>query len=318
MLLHGLLRIPSIPVCDAAETTGMAQHSRKKQGNQSAPKRSNHSQGQAQATPSAGDIVLAWNAAVNVHPKVKTRPEYGQQSEYGGELFEGLSGETVEPDIDSERYVQMIPGERLQPTEKYLRAFISAANLRCFEPQSTIIFGGESCDSIFLLLRGMVSVHIDGVADREIIVDYLTAGDFFGELPMFLKNRQRSAAIKAKFDCEVAELSYSSFRALSQDHSDLLFEVARQMANRLVRTTQKVSDLAFLDVTGRVARTLMELSKQPDAVTHPHGMQIKITRQELGNIVGCSREMAGRVIRSLSREGLISVRGKTMVVHGTR
>ncbi|MEC7991043.1 MAG: helix-turn-helix domain-containing protein, partial [Pseudomonadota bacterium] len=95
-------------------------------------------------------------------------------------------------------------------------------------------------------------------------------------------------------------------------------EVARQMANRLVRTTQKVSDLEFLDVTGRVARTLMELSKQPDAVTHPYGMQIKITRQELGNIVGCSREMAGRVIRSLSREGLISVRGKTMVVHGTR
>ena len=66
MLRHGLLRIPSIPVCDAAETTGMAQHSRKKQGNQSAPKRSNRSQG----APSAGDIVLAWNAAVNVHPKV--------------------------------------------------------------------------------------------------------------------------------------------------------------------------------------------------------------------------------------------------------
>ena len=135
---------------------------------------------------------------------------------------------------------------------------------------------------------------------------------------MVLKNRQRSAAIKAKFDCEVAELSYSTFRALSQKYPDLVFEVARQMANRLVRTTQKVSDLAFLDVTGRVARTLMELSKQPDAVTHPQGMQIKITRQEMGNIVGCSREMAGRVIRSLSKEGLISVRGKTMVVHGTR
>ena len=90
------------------------------------------------------------------------------------------------------------------------------------------------------------------------------------------------------------------------------------MANRLVRTTQKVSDLAFLDVTGRVARTLMELSKQPDAVTHPQGMQIKVSRLEIGNIVGCSREMAGRVIRTLSSQGLITVRGKTMVVHGTR
>ena len=158
MLLHGLLRILAFQYAMQLRQRGWHNTAEKK-GNQSAPKLSNRSQG----TPSAGDIVLAWNAAVNVHPKVKTRPEYGQQSEYGGELFEGLSGEAVEPDIDSERYVQMIPGERLQPTEKYLRAFISAANLRCFEPQSTII-SAASCDSIFLLLRGKVSVHTDRVA----------------------------------------------------------------------------------------------------------------------------------------------------------
>ena len=47
-------------------------------------------------------------------------------------------------------------------------------------------------------------------------------------------------------------------------------------------------------------------------------MQIKITRQELGKIVGCSREMAGRVLKNLEGEGLVSVAGKTMVVYGTR
>jgi CRP/FNR family cyclic AMP-dependent transcriptional regulator len=90
------------------------------------------------------------------------------------------------------------------------------------------------------------------------------------------------------------------------------------MADRLCRTTQKVSDLAFLDVTGRVARTLLELTKQPDAMTHPDGMQIKITRQEIGRIVGCSREMVGRVLKTLVEQGLVSVKGKTMVVYGTR
>ena len=74
------------------------------------------------------------------------------------------------------------------------------------------------------------------------------------------------------------------------------------MADRLRKTTRKVGDLAFLDVTGRVARTLLDLCQQPDAMTHPDGMQIKITRQEIGRIVGCSREMVG----------------KTMVVFGTR
>ncbi len=90
------------------------------------------------------------------------------------------------------------------------------------------------------------------------------------------------------------------------------------MAERLSKTTQKVSDLAFLDVTGRVARTLLELTKQPDAMTHPDGMQIKITRQEIGRIVGCSREMVGRVLKTLVEQGLVSVKGKTMVVYGTR
>ena len=53
-------------------------------------------------------------------------------------------------------------------------------------------------------------------------------------------------------------------------------------------------------------------------MTHPDGMQIKITRQELGKIVGCSREMAGRVLKNLEEDGLVSVSGKTMVVYGTR
>ena len=81
---------------------------------------------------------------------------------------------------------------------------------------------------------------------------------------------------------------------------------------------KRVSHLAFLDVTGRIAGTLLDLCKQPDDMTHPDGMQIRITRQEIGRIVGCSREMAGRVLKDLEERGLISVSGKTIVVFGTR
>jgi CRP/FNR family cyclic AMP-dependent transcriptional regulator len=86
----------------------------------------------------------------------------------------------------------------------------------------------------------------------------------------------------------------------------------------LRNTTRKVGDLAFFDVTGRVARCLLDLCKQPDAMTHPDGMQIKVTRQEIGRIVGCSREMVGRVLKDLEERNLVSVKGKTMVVFGTR
>ena len=156
---------------------------------------------------------------------------------------------------------------------------------------------------------------------KEMIIAYLNAGDFFGEMGLFEKDgieKERSAWVRAKTECEVAELSYAKFRELTQQDPDILYALGSQMAERLRNTTRKVGDLAFLDVTGRVARTLLDLCKQPDAMTHPDGMQIKITRQEIGRIVGCSREMVGRVLKALEEQGLVNVKGKTMVVFGTR
>jgi len=128
----------------------------------------------------------------------------------------------------------------------------------------------------------------------------------------------RTAWVKAKTECEVAELGYQKCVEMSQNDSSMLYELATQLADRLDKTTQKVGDLAFLDVTGRVARALLDLCNEPDAITHPDGMQIKITRQEIGRIVGCSREMVGRVLKTLEDQGLVSVKGKTMVVSSTR
>ena len=74
----------------------------------------------------------------------------------------------------------------------------------------------------------------------------------------------------------------------------------------------------YVDVTGRVAHAIMDLCNEPDAMTHPDGMQIKVSRQELSRLVGCSREMAGRVLKVLEEQGLVSASGKTIVVYGAR
>lgn len=195
--------------------------------------------------------------------------------------------------------------------------FLSSAHKRKYPRGSTIIYAGEDSDSIYLITRGSVTVLIEDDSGREIIVAYLNEGDFFGEMAMFSEGK-RTAWVKAKTECEVAELGYQKFAELSKKDTGMLYQVATQLADRLDKTTQKVGDLAFLDVTGRVARTLLDLCKEPDAMTHPDGMQVKITRQEIGRIAGCSREMVGRVLKTLADQGLVSIKGKTMVVFGTR
>jgi len=196
--------------------------------------------------------------------------------------------------------------------------FLAAAHRRKYPAKSTIIYAGDNSDSLYFITDGGVTVLIEDNSGREIIVAYLNKGDFFGEMGLFEDDQPRSAWVKAKTECEVAELSYARFRELAEEDASMLYLLGGQMAERMRKTTEKVGDLAFLDVTGRVARTLLELSRQPDAMTHPDGMQIKVTRQEIGRIVGCSREMVGRVLKTLSDQGLVWVKGKTMVVYGTR
>ena len=159
---------------------------------------------------------------------------------------------------------------------------------------------------------------MDDESGHELVLAYLNAGDFFGEMGLFGQTATRSAWIRTRTHCELAEISYSRFRQVADHDPRIMFHLAGQMADRLRKTSMKVRDLAFLDVTGRIARTLLDLTREPDAMTHPDGMQIRITRQELGRIVGCSREMVGRVLKDLEEQGLISVAGKTMVVFNTR
>jgi CRP/FNR family cyclic AMP-dependent transcriptional regulator len=77
------------------------------------------------------------------------------------------------------------------------------------------------------------------------------------------------------------------------------------MSLRLRNTSRKAGNLAFLDVTGRVTCTLLELSQEPDAMTHPDGMQIKITRKKIGRIVRRPREKVGRVLKDQIIIGIV-------------
>jgi CRP/FNR family cyclic AMP-dependent transcriptional regulator len=150
------------------------------------------------------------------------------------------------------------------------------------------------------------------------VLAYLNKGQFFGEMGLFYEQPTRSAWVRTRTESEIAEMTYPRFRQIASESPGLVFELATQLATRLDRTNRKLGDLAFVDVTGRVAHAIMDLCNEPDAMTHPDGMQIKVSRQELSRLVGCSREMAGRVLKVLEEQGLVSASGKTIVVYGAR
>ncbi|PCJ42714.1 MAG: cAMP-activated global transcriptional regulator CRP [SAR86 cluster bacterium] len=186
-------------------------------------------------------------------------------------------------------------------------------------PSNKLIFNeGEVSETLYFILSGSISVVLTDDNNREIIIAYLSQGDFFGEMSLFDINMNRSTSVRTKENTVLAEINYENFKKYADEYPQILYVLGKQMAQRLRNTTQKVADLSFLDATGRIASALLNLSKDPSAITHPDGMQIRITRQDLGKISNCSREMAGRILKDMQNQGLVKVSGKTIVIFGTR
>ncbi len=221
----------------------------------------------------------------------------------------------------------MIPGRRRLLSEprrdpEWLTALLPYCHIKRYPKNTPIVRKGEPADILYYVLEGSAAVLMDDEDQRELVLAYLNKDEFIGEMGLFTRREVRDVAVRSRSDCKVAEIPYATVLQLLEaelkDHAkDFLFAVGTHLSHRLLQTSQKVGRLAFLDVAGRIARTLLDLCEQPEAMTHPDGVQIRLTRLELGRLVGCSREMAGRVLKSMEEQGLITARGKTIVVFGS-
>ena len=199
-----------------------------------------------------------------------------------------------------------------------INRFLSYCRIRTVPSKTVVIHAGDLPDVLYYIISGSVEVMVEDEEGNEMVLAYLNKGQFFGEMGLFHESPLRSAWVRTRNHCELAEMTYPRFRQIAAESPGLVFELATQLATRLDRTNRKLSDLAFVDVTGRVAHAIMDLCGEPDAMTHPEGMQIKVSRQELSRLVGCSREMAGRVLKVLEDQGLLRATGKTIVVFNAR
>jgi len=199
-----------------------------------------------------------------------------------------------------------------------INRFLSYCRIRAVPSKTVVIHAGDLPDVLYYIISGSVEVMIEDEEGNEMVLAYLNRGQFFGEMGLFYEQPTRSAWVRTRNQCELAEMTYPRFRQIAAESPGLVFELATQLATRLDRTNRKLGDLAFVDVTGRVAHAIMDLCGEPDAMTHPEGMQIKVSRQELSRLVGCSREMAGRVLKVLEEQGLLRATGKTIVVFNAR
>lgn len=165
----------------------------------------------------------------------------------------------------------------------------------------TILRAGDRTDYVYLILSGNLKVLVSDEEGREVILSILGPGEFFGEMGV-LDDNPRSATVVAVGPAELVVISKADFRKCLADNFDLSLYIMRNLVKRLRQADRKIESLALMDVYGRVARLLLEMSEEVD------GRQVvnrKISKQDIAKMIGASREMVSRVMKDLHQQGLI-------------
>ena len=162
---------------------------------------------------------------------------------------------------------------------------------------------GDLADSLYLVVSGRVAIAIANPIDhRETVVALMDAGDLFGEMSM-LDDGPRSALARALEPSTVFAIPFDPVVKAFRSDPALLWGVTRLLAHRLRVMDEALADSVFLDVTGRTAKRLLELSEGADEFLLP------ITQEELAGMVGASRERVNKAIASFKVQSSASTRG---------
>ncbi|WP_268963072.1 helix-turn-helix domain-containing protein [Pseudomonas arcuscaelestis] len=195
--------------------------------------------------------------------------------------------------------------------------FEESGNLRKYERGTTMLRFESKEPSVFLLLQGTAALHVaDQSRSNELNVTHLVPGDVFGSIEAEPSN-QIQMHVLAKTECIAYVLTAKKLLAVCAADPLGMFGICSELTQTSLRALRKVGQFAFFDVRGRVSSALVELCGLPEAKAHPEGYMLNTTRVEIATMVGCTREMVGKVMRDLSEAGLISIHGRQTLVHAS-
>jgi CRP/FNR family cyclic AMP-dependent transcriptional regulator len=192
-----------------------------------------------------------------------------------------------------DRTVELLP-------KPLLDKIAAVATVRAFPKRAIIVTEGDDSDSLYVMISGKARVFVADDKGREVQLNQLGVGEYFGEVT--LDGGPRSASVMALEDCRCAVVKRAELTAFIEKNPELAIHIVRKLARRVRDLTENVRSLALMDVYGRVARLLLELAEDKEGrlvVSEP------LTHKDIASRVGASREMISRIFSDLADGGYV-------------
>ncbi len=205
-----------------------------------------------------------------------------------------LNGATGNGDGDDRRVARVPLGDHLLASLSELAG--GTTTIRRLGRNDVVYRAGEPASELFVVQTGRVALANQAPDGRLALIVLVGRGDLFGVCSLF-DGRRRTTLARALEPSTVVAVPYAAARQVLEQRPSLLWGLMQLLADRLRLVDQALADSAFLDVTGRTAKRLLELAGGADE------FQLPITQEELAALVGASRERVNKSISTFVRLG---------------
>ena len=191
-----------------------------------------------------------------------------------------------------------------------LRTLAAVVTRRSAPRASVIMAAGDQIDSLYIVISGRLKVMMGDADGKEVILSLIGPGEYFGEMGL-IDDSPRSASVVSIEPCELLCVAKRDFKKCLVENFEMSTAVMRGLVRRLREADRKIGSLALLDVYGRVARLLLDMSED---VNGQKVVTKRLPKQDIAKMIGASREMVSRVMKDLQMGGYIEMRGSSIVL----
>lgn len=170
-----------------------------------------------------------------------------------------------------------------------------------------LVFEGEPADVLFFVVAGVVKVFKTSADGKEQILRIIRPGDSFNDVPV-LGGGVNLASAAAMSVAVLNGIKKKDLEAVSKEHPKIALNIINVLSQRVQEMIELVEDLSFRNVSGRVAKILLE------HIGNGNGEKPRLTQQEMAAMIGTAREMVGRSFRNLEEEGAIRIERNRIII----
>lgn len=189
-----------------------------------------------------------------------------------------------------------------------------STRMESVKKKTPIFFPGDPSKQVYLLKEGRVKISRISEDGREVTLALLEPGEIFGELEI-LDGSPRDTMAEALDDSQICVVNKDLFLDMVRRKPAFSFRLTKLIGLRMRKIESRVEDLVFRDVSARLAHLLLDLSNEYGKETKEGiYLGIKITHQEIANLIGSIRETVSAILGEFKRDKWISFDGRQILL----